>query len=69
MGSRIWKPRGGWRPVWRPEGASSDDDLAALLHDAMAGRDTYADAPVERHNVYGRSLHIAAIVAMYRLLL
>lgn len=35
-----WRWRGGWRPVWRLEGASSDDDLAALLHDAMAGRDT-----------------------------
>ena len=31
-------------------------------------RDTYANAPVGRRNVYGRSLHIAAIVAMHRLI-
>jgi len=30
-------------------------------------RDTYANAPVGRRNVYGRSLHIAAIVAIHRL--
>jgi asparagine N-glycosylation enzyme membrane subunit Stt3 len=31
-------------------------------------RDTYANAPVGRRNVYNRSLHIAAIVALHRLI-
>ena len=31
-------------------------------------RDTYANAPIGRHNVYNRSLHIAAIVALHRLI-
>ncbi len=31
-------------------------------------RDTYANAPVGRRNVYSRSLHIAAIVAIHRLI-
>jgi dolichyl-diphosphooligosaccharide--protein glycosyltransferase len=31
-------------------------------------RDTYADAPVGRRNIYNRSLHIAAIVAVHRLI-
>jgi hypothetical protein len=31
-------------------------------------RDTYADAPVGRRNIYHRSLHIAAIVAVHRLI-
>jgi dolichyl-phosphooligosaccharide-protein glycotransferase len=31
-------------------------------------RDTYANAPVGRRNVYNRSLHIAAIVAIHRLI-
>ncbi len=31
-------------------------------------RDTYANAPVGRQNVYNRSLHIAAIVAVHRLM-
>ncbi len=31
-------------------------------------RDTYANAPVGRRNIYNRSLHIAAIVAVHRLI-
>jgi asparagine N-glycosylation enzyme membrane subunit Stt3 len=31
-------------------------------------RDTYANAPVGRRNIYNRSLHIAAIVALHRLI-
>ena len=35
-----WRWRGGWRPVWKLESAATDEELAATLHAAVAGRST-----------------------------